>query len=390
MDSPTRVLSLIENNMGHRTYGNLIRGYFSKSSSCKVDFYWCSDELELPTRVLIKLLSLPFPNQWVRKHNLDFSRSRLELGYAYAARRLADRKLHQAQYSALHIHTQLHALLSVDWLKKLPTVVSIDMTILQAAKERSHPDFRWTYTPILRLEKRVFETAAQVITVSEWARQSVIKDYKINENKVKVIPFSVNVDAITPPSHQEKSLNKPYKILFVGADFKRKGGEDVLDVFLKSFSEDAELHLVTPTAIDCQHPNVHIHSNIKAYTPEWLELYHQADVFVMPTYADALGIAYMEAMAAGLPVIATNLVQITEVVSHKKTGFLIQPGDRQELACRIRDLMENPDLGREMGEKGRLIAERKFSSRSNFQTLESIFKEISSLKIGCQESGVRG
>ncbi len=377
MNSPTHVLSLIENNMGHRTYGNLLRDYFSKSSSCKVDFYWCNDELELSTRAFLKLLSLPVPNQWVKKHNLDFSRSRLELGYAYAARRLTVRKLGQAQYSALHIHTQLHALLSVDVLKKLPTVISIDITIAQAAEERSLPNFRWTYTPIISLEKRVFEAAARVITVSEWARKSVIKDYNIDEDKVTVIPFSVNVDAFTPSVNREKDPNKPLKILFVGADFKRKGGEDVLDVFLKSFAEEAELHLVTPAPIECNHPNVHIYNNIKAYTAQWLQLYREADLFVMPTYADALGIAFMEAMAAGLPVIATNLVQITEVVTHKETGFLIQPGDRKALACRIRDLIDNPSLGCEMGAKGRRVAERKFSAPSNCQALESIFQEIS-------------
>jgi glycosyltransferase involved in cell wall biosynthesis len=82
-------------------------------------------------------------------------------------------------------------------------------------------------------------------------------------------------------------------------------------------------------------------------------------------------------MAAGLPVIATRLGPIREIVSHGETGFLIEPGDRHELACRIRDLIENPNLNREMGAKGRLVAERKFNAKTNFQTLESLFKEIS-------------
>jgi glycosyltransferase involved in cell wall biosynthesis len=135
--------------------------------------------------------------------------------------------------------------------------------------------------------------------------------------------------------------------------------------------------VVTYTPVECQHPHVHIHRDIKAYSPEWLNLYSQADVFVMPTYADAFGIVFLEAMAAGLPVIASQLPQIYEIVSDGETGFLVPSGDRHALACKIRHLIENPTLGREMGAKGRRLAEQKFNAQTNFQTLESIFKEIS-------------
>jgi glycosyltransferase involved in cell wall biosynthesis len=97
----------------------------------------------------------------------------------------------------------------------------------------------------------------------------------------------------------------------------------------------------------------------------------------MPTYADAFATVFLEAMAAGLPVIASQLPQIYEVVSDGETGFLVPSGDRHALACKIRHLIENPTLGREMGAKGRRVAEQKFNAQTNFQTLESIFKEIS-------------
>lgn len=377
MDSHTYVLSLIENCMGHVTYGNFMRDYFRKKISCKVDFYWNNEERELTTRILLRLLSFYFPNQWIVKQNLDFNRFRLQISSAYLSRRLAVRKLSQAKYSALHLHTQLLAFLSVDLLKKIPTVVSIDMTNVQASQEKTHPNFRWTYIPNVLLEKRVYQVAARVVTTTEWARRSVIEDYQIDGNKVKVVYPSINIAKFQPPDRSHKDPKARYNILFMGGDFKRKGGEDVLEVFLTKFSEVANLHLVTYAPIECKHPNVYIYKNIKAYTPEFLELYYQADAFVMPTYADAYGTVFLEAMAAGLPVIATRLGPITEIVSDGETGFLIPPGDRLELACRIQDLIENPSLGREMGEKGRLVAEQKFNAQTNFPTLESIFNEIS-------------
>jgi glycosyltransferase involved in cell wall biosynthesis len=85
-------------------------------------------------------------------------------------------------------------------------------------------------------------------------------------------------------------------------------------------------------------------------------------------------------MAAGLPVIATQINAIPEMVTHKETGFLIQPGDRGELARRIQYLMENPTLSREMGAKGRKVVEQKFNTQTHCQKIESIFREISTFK----------
>jgi glycosyltransferase involved in cell wall biosynthesis len=377
MTKNPQILSIIERHMGHGTYGNLMREYFNQTSSCKVDFYWYNDERELPTRILNRLLSFKFPNEWIEKQNLDFSRFRIMTGFAYMARRLIARKLSQGDYSALHLHTQVMALLSVDFMKNLPTVVSIDLTAVQASQEKTDPSFRWTHTPNVLQEKRVYEAAARIITISDFARKSVIEDYNIDAEKVKTIYSSVKLELFSSIDSSKKAPKTRYNILFVGGDFKRKGGEDVLEVFLTAFSELAELHLVTYTPVECQHPHVHIHRDIKAYSPEWLNLYSQADVFVMPTYADAFGIVFLEAMAAGLPVIASQLSPIYEIVSDGETGFLVPSGDRHTLAGKIRYLIENPTLGREMGAKGRKVAEQKFNAQRNFQTLESIFREIS-------------
>ena len=377
MTKNPQILSIIENYMGHRTYGDLMREYFNKTSSCNVDFYWYNEERELPTRILNRLLSFKFPNEWIQNQNLDFNRFRIMTGIAYMVKRLVARKLSQGDYSVLHLHTQVMALLSVDFMKNLPTVVSIDLTGVQASQEKTDPSFRWTHTPNVLLEKKVYEAAARIITISEFARKSVIEDYNIDSEKVKTIHSSVKLEKFSSIDRATKAANKRYKILFVGGDFQRKGGEDVLAVFLTTFSELAELHLVTSTPIECQHPHVFIHQHIQAYSPEWLNLYERADVFVMPTYGDAFATVFLEAMAAGLPVIASQLTQIYEVVSDGETGFLVPSGDRHALACKIRHLIENPTLGREMGAKGRRVAEQKFNAQTNFKTLESIFQEVS-------------
>ena len=378
--SPPKILSVMEKHMGHGTYGNLLREGFRQSTSTQVDFYWYHEERQLDTKILRRILSFSFPNQWIQRQNLDCRRFRAQIAYAYMARRLAIKKLKQLNYLALHLHTYILGFLSLDLMQKLPTVVSLDMTSYQAAQEKTDPNFRWTYYPNIFLGKQVFDAAAGIVTRSEWARSSVIGDYDIHPAKVKVIYPGVDITRLTPPDPSTKQPQKRFKILFVGTDFERKGGYDVLEVFLQSFSEEAELHLVTNAPIQCQHPHVYIHRNVQAYTSKWVELYHQADVFVMPTYFEGFGWVFLEAMAAGLPAIATRINAIPEMVTHGETGFLIQPGDRRELANKIRALMENPSLSREMGAKGRKVIEQSFNAQTHCQTLERLFRKITASK----------
>jgi alpha-maltose-1-phosphate synthase len=378
MNNSFQTLSIMEDILGHTSYGLNMRTYFNEVSSYKdIDFFWFKEEREFLTKLLMRPLHTFFPNQWIQKQNLDFHRFRAQTALAYTARRLTVRKLRQKNYTALHLHTQAMGLYSIDLMKKIPTVIGLDLTAAQASEEFASPMFRWTYNPNIFLEKRVYDAAAHIVSWSNFARKSVIEDFKIDAEKVTTIPSGVDVSRILPANSSfMKGENSLYKILFVGGDFQRKGGADLLDVFLAAFKDIAELHIVTKASVTCEHANVYIYQDVEAYTPKWLELYHQADVYVMPTYADAFATVFLEAMAAGLPVITTTLPQITEVVIDGETGFLVKPGDRPALVQKIRHLIDNPALGIEMGAKGRKIVERKFDSNKNFQALESIFREV--------------
>ncbi|MDP3093699.1 MAG: glycosyltransferase [bacterium] len=83
------------------------------------------------------------------------------------------------------------------------------------------------------------------------------------------------------------------------------------------------------------------------------EVFQRADVFVNPSFTEALGMAMMEAMASGLPVIATQTSGAKDLVEDGKTGFLVPIKDPLALKEKIKILMENPDLRKKMGEAGR-------------------------------------
>lgn len=381
MNQSPRILSIVEGFIGHLTYGRLMREHLSRSESYSVDFCWHNDDRELRTRLMSRLIGhyrIP-PTRWTLEQNTDFFLFRFQMCLGYFARRLVLRKMAENQYSALHFHTQPLAYLCLDFMRQMPTIVSLDRTAAQASREYTKPSLRWTFAPNLRLDQKVFEAAKSIVSFSEAARQSVIQDYGISPEKVTVVYPGVDLERIPVAdlTHQEKQ--KPYNILFVGGDFRRKGGYDVVQVFLDRFADQAELHIVTQTPIDVSHPRIHLYKNIKAYTPEWLQLYHQADVFVLPTYAEPFGWVFLEAMAAGLPIVATRITAIPEMVTHGENGLLIEPGDRAALAQSIAQLMQNRELGPKMGAKGRQLVEQQFNAEAHFAKLDHLFQEAVAL-----------
>jgi glycosyltransferase involved in cell wall biosynthesis/aminoglycoside phosphotransferase (APT) family kinase protein len=92
----------------------------------------------------------------------------------------------------------------------------------------------------------------------------------------------------------------------------------------------------------------------------------QSSIFVLPSVVapdgqmEGIPVALMEAMAAGRPVVASDLSGIPELVQDGVSGFLAQPGDAEGIAAALKRLIEEPGLGRDLGERGREKVEREF------------------------------
>jgi len=98
------------------------------------------------------------------------------------------------------------------------------------------------------------------------------------------------------------------------------------------------------------------------YLPEVREVLGRMQLLVMPTvYFESFGIAAVEAMAMGLPVVASRVGGLAEIVEDGRTGFLVKPGDVVELAGAVRRLMDSPDMRAQMGQAGRRRAVEHFS-----------------------------
>jgi glycosyltransferase involved in cell wall biosynthesis len=191
---------------------------------------------------------------------------------------------------------------------------------------------------------------ARIYTFSNWARQ-IYADHGVRRDKVDVIYPGFDVPSLPALRPARETIN----FLFIGREFARKGGPLVVEAFkrLKESHKDISLTIVTSEPERVKEVTGITVLPFMSREKLYAETYSAADVFVMPTEAEGWGFTNAEAMSFALPVISTSISAIPEIVDNGVTGFLIQPGNCDELVSAMRRLAESADLREEMGRRGR-------------------------------------
>ncbi len=117
------------------------------------------------------------------------------------------------------------------------------------------------------------------------------------------------------------------------------------------------------------------HIVMAGYRADAARLVEGADLAVVPSvWQEAFGLAALEPMSRGRPVIATRVGGLQEIVVHEQTGLLVEPGDEEALARAMSRLLSAPDQRRRMGEQGRRRAREHFSAERQVRTLASMLE----------------
>lgn len=385
-----RFLIVNENYLGHVTVHRLFCQALSRDP--EVDFDPGRDTVTLDTvdnlleKVQRRLASMRFGTAWMRQQGLDFGRWRFQRFVALLARKRIEEKLKQAQkenrpYDAIAFHSQTAALACVDIMARVPSLVSTDITNAQASREWNVPATRWTYWPSIRWEREVFRRANGIAVFSDWTREAVLSENKrINPDKVRHYPPGVELDPFLQMPLERPARDK-CRLLFVGGDFERKGGQDVLAAYENALKETCELNIVSagaPGGLETR--GILVDRGLKPYSPELLVRYREADIFVLPTRNEAYGHVFIEAMAAGLPVVATSINAIPGILPSEAHRFLIAPGDQQAFIKAIRELCADAELRRSLGEAGRERVRAEFDAARCFGRYVDWLKEMSKKK----------
>jgi N-acetyl-alpha-D-glucosaminyl L-malate synthase BshA len=289
----------------------------------------------------------------------------------------------QARLDLLHVHYAIphsvSALLarSMAAPRRLPFITTLHGTdITLVGSDRS-------YLPITRFS---IEQSDGVTAISHYLKERTLQEFE-SRRPIEVIPNFVNCDLYKRAENPELRATwapdgepilmhlsnfrpvkrvtdaveifarvrekLPAKLVFVG-DGPDRGSAEYL-VRKKSLSRDV------------------IFLGKQDHVEEKLGL---ADLFLLPSDLESFGLAALEAMACEVPVIATNVGGLPEVVTHGEDGYLVEPRDVDAAAKFALDILERVDGGREMGQRARVNARRRYCSNDVIPRYEAYYQQV--------------
>ncbi len=359
----TRVLFVNSGILGQRTFARFIDRAFRDDPGIAARQIVITEGLTLLDRATRRLLCTRLaPNGSSRWKNADLFRYRAELNAGLLARRrIAALERAGERFDVLHFHRQATAYASVSRMRTTPSIVSIDCTPRLLVERANGPLEARSYAPNATRDGEIFRAARLIIATSQWAADCVRTDYPDCITDIMVMPNPVQVEFFDDAWIAERATRaatagaRP-RVLFVGGDWRRKGGDDLLAVWRDAhLGRVATLDVVTSAPIPARllSDGVAVHTGVAVQSRQWVELWRRADLFALPTRDEAFGIVFQEAAAAGLPAIGSRLNSIPELVIDGVTGRLVAPGDRASLADALRELVADPERRREMGTRAR-------------------------------------
>lgn len=255
---------------------------------------------------------------------------------------------------------QLGVLFNAGWKQiNKPIVIYSDYTSWLSSQK---PDSgRFPFRPIeyqrwFQLERDAYHTASLIFTRSKCVRNSIIMHYLVQPDKVVSVGAGVNPDMLQNRGQSAERKSNAPMILFIGKDFYRKGGDILLQAFQMLKPSYPELHMKMVTDVSLSKP--FSIEGVEIIKPTWnrnfiKQLYEEASMFVLPSRLETWGDVLLEAMAAELPCIGSACDAISEIIVDQETGFVVENENAAALADAMRKLIENPDQGVLMGQKGR-------------------------------------
>jgi len=229
----------------------------------------------------------------------------------------------------------------------------------------------------IRLNKRV-------IAISESVKKSLQKYELIPENKIYVLPNCVDFEKFSK-SRKASGHEAKEEIIIgtVGRLEKEKGINYLLyaiKIMLSTFP-NLRLHIVGDGAATSDLKKLSKKLNISNSViffgkfADVIPFYNKMDIFVLPSILEGFGIVLLEAMAAGVPIVATNVNGISEVVVNMQSGLLVPPKNPKAIADAVQKLIENPHLSRSLAKSG-LQRAMLFDVKEHVRKLDNFYSNL--------------
>lgn len=240
-----------------------------------------------------------------------------------------------------------------------------------------HDFYEQCSSPARRIVRSVLARAALVIALSEeWrGRLARICPGARIEVLTNAVPLPRNMGTPRPQAHRPT-------VLFLGEVSRRKGVYDLIRAFARVAERLPQVQLVCGGAGalgDIRGLAARLQVGDRVECTGWLESGRKsaelagATIFALPSYAEGMPMALLEAMGWGLPVVTTPVGGIPQVITHEVNGLLVAPGDIDALAAAIERLMRDPMLRQRLGTAARATVEARFSLESMIERLLRLY-----------------
>lgn len=228
------------------------------------------------------------------------------------------------------------------------------------------------------------------VAISEAVRQTMLKRGEAPGEKITTVLNGLSepdASTLSTPDAVRKSLGIAPDALFIvcAARLER---EKEIGSLVEAMAEVVQTH---PDAICCvagqgaqkdellaRIDTLRLNPNVRllGFRDDVLSLIGAAELFVLPSPAEPFGLVLLEAMALGVPVIATSAGGPLEIVSHNESGLLVPPSDAHALAEAINELLDNPQQRQAMGKAGRARFEERFTARRMAREIKALYETI--------------
>ena len=271
--------------------------------------------------------------------------------------------------------------------QRIPTVATIHhpITVDRDLAIRSVRAFwkklkylRWH--SFLRMQRIVSRTFSHIITVSNSARNDIGQDFKIPQDRFRVVPNGINTHQFYPLPEIQREKNR--LIVTNSADIPLKG----LYYLLQAVADLSRKNSLKLVVIGSPKKNGGIEKKIRELDighliqftgriehTEFVRQYAKASIAVIPSIYEGFGIPAGEAMACGVPVVSTTGGALPEVVGD--AGVLVPPGDPQALGKAIQDLMDHPEYALRLGRKGYERIQNQFTWKRAAEKTVACYRE---------------
>ena len=319
--------------------------------------------------------------------------------FQYACLKYVPKLVKEGNIDIIHSHTaHMPDLLLQFKSLNVPTVTTIHTTIegqrhgtkssgIKLKNLEFSEKFTYlTYFFLCLAESIYFSKERYYVTVSKWMKEQVLKRYpKINSNSISVIYNSVDPKEFYPKIENYDFKNK--MILFTGRLTAAKGIGYIVEAIPRVLKEHPDAHFIfigagNSVPFKRRLSKMGISKNkfkFLGYVKEKRELieyYRNSSVYLAPTLYENLPIRVLEALACGVPAVASNICAIPEIIKNGVNGILIKPGSVEELVEAVIFLLSNPNLSKKIGKNGRKTVLKKFNWDINVTKIVDYYQKI--------------